>query len=150
MERLVDHDYRRVVACAQAGDGQHRELAVRAGLAERDSQPRGQMFAYPLIAHNPATDAVTDEDHAPAHRLAKNQVVKSRDAVQLIGSHLEKLGQIADALVRHPAPPPLNDFQRVNTGGALMRVLMKFRFYLSSLFNSQHGSLSGGERRGVG
>src|SRR5262245_35728821 len=83
MERLVDHQRRRVVACAEAGDGQQRKLAVRAGLAKRDPKTRGQMFAYPVITHNPATDAVADENHAPAHRLPEDQVVKSRDAVQL-------------------------------------------------------------------
>src|SRR5882672_3207716 len=139
MERLVDHQRWRMVASAEAWNRYHRELAIRAGLAQVDPQARGQMLAYPVVAHNPATDAVADEDHAPAHGLPEDQIVKSRDAVQLIRRHLEKLGQVADALIRHPAPAPLNDFQRIDTGGAFLRVLMKFRFYLSSLFFSQHG-----------
>src|SRR5262245_32566565 len=101
------------------------------------------MLAYPVIAHNPTTDAVADEDHSPAHRLAEDQVVKSRHAVQLVGRHLKKLGQVADALVRHPAPASLNDLQRINTDGAFLRVLMNFRFYLLSLFFSQHGCAQG-------
>src|SRR5215831_9038852 len=132
-----------MVASAEAGDGQHSELAIRAGLAKLNPQARGQMLAYPVIAHNPTTDAVADEDHSPAHRLAEDQVVKSRDAVQLVGRHLEKLGQVADALVRHPAPAPLNDLQRINTDGAFLRVLMEFRLYLSSLFFGQHGCAQG-------
>src|SRR5262249_14955942 len=139
MESLVDHQRRRVVACAEASDRQHSELAVRAGLTKRDPQTLGEMFAYPVVAHNPATDAVADEDHSPAHRLPEDQVVKGRHAVQLVGRHLKKLGQVADTLVRHPTTAPLNDLQRINTDGAFLRVLMKFRFYLSSLFFSQHG-----------
>src|SRR5262252_5191783 len=143
IERLVDHQRRRVVASAEAGDGQHSELAIRTGLAKLNPQARGQMFAYPVVAHNPATDAVADEDHSPAHRLAEDQVVKGRHAVQLVGRHLKKLGQVADVLVRHPAPSPLNDLQRINTDGAFLRVLMEFRFYLFSLFFSQHGCAQG-------
>src|SRR5262245_31644833 len=139
MERLVNHQRRRVVASAEAGDGQHSELSVRAGLAQIDPQARRQALAYPVVAHNPATDAVADKDHTLAHRFPENQVVKSRDAVQLVGRHLKKLGQVAYALVRHPSPASLNDLQRINTDGPFLRVLMNFRFYLLSLFFSQHG-----------
>src|SRR5262249_61881525 len=76
-----------------------------------------------------------------------DQIVKSRDAVQLRRRHLQKLGQVADALIRDPAPAPLNDLQRVNTGGAFLRVLMKLRFDLSSLFFCQHSGLQIGERK---
>src|SRR5262245_39178400 len=129
IERLVDHQRRRVVASAEAGDGQHGELAIRASLAKLNPKARGQMLSYPFIAHNPTTDAVADEDHSPAHRLAEDQVVKGRHAVQLVGRHFKEFGQVADALVRHPATAPLNDLQRINTDGAFLRVLMEFRFY---------------------
>src|SRR5262245_32305055 len=147
MERLVYHQRRRVVASAEAGDGQHSELAVRAGLAKLNPQARGQMLAYPFIAHNPATDAVADEDHSLAHRLAEDQVVKGRHAVQLVGRHLKNLGQVADVFVRHPATAPWNDLQRITTQAALLRVLMEFRFYLVSFFFSQHGCAQGVGKR---
>src|SRR5262249_32936785 len=96
------------------------------------------MLAYPVVAHNPATDAVADQDHAPAHRFPKDQVVKSRDAVQLVRRHPQELGQVADAFIRDPAPMALNDLQRINTRGSPDRVLIKLRLDLSSFFFGQH------------
>ena len=39
-----------------------------------------QVLAQMVVAHDPATDAVAEQDHVPAHRPAENQVVECRDA----------------------------------------------------------------------
>ena len=78
------------------------------------------MLAQLFITHDPATDAVAQQDDMPADRLAENQVVKSRHAVQLRRRH-SNLGHVRNALIRYPAAMPLNDLQRLDACRAIVR-----------------------------
>ena len=52
----------------------------------------------------------------PAYRAPKNQVVERRDAVDLGGRHLQKIGDVANRLVGHPAAVPLDGLQGLDAG----------------------------------
>src|SRR6266700_3199063 len=95
----VHHHGGRVVARPQADNRQQREAAVGSRLAELDPHVLGQLLANILVAHDPAAHAVADRDDVAADWLAKNQIVKSRDTIQVLYRHPEELGQILQAFV---------------------------------------------------
>ena len=111
MQIAVDHQRRRVVAGAEADDRQQREAAIGARLAQPDAEPSKSMLAQALGAQHPAGDAVADENHVLADRLAKDHVVKGRDAVELVGLICRQRGDVRKALVGYPAAMPLDDLQ---------------------------------------
>ena len=89
------------------------------GVVSPSPMPRRlhEVFAHTVVAHDPATHAIADHDHMAADRLAKNQVVESRDTVQVRGRHAKKCGDIVKALVGNPAAMPLHDFQGIDADG---------------------------------
>ena len=59
----------------------------------------------------------------PPDRLAKDEIVKGRHAVQLIAGHAEQGGDALEALVGDPTAMSLNDLQCLHTRGLLIRIM---------------------------
>ena len=85
-----------------------------------------------LITHDPATHAVAQQDDMLAYRLAENHVVKSSHTLQLRRSHLQSLGHVRDAFIRHPAAMLLYDLERLDAYRAILRVVPRVRLYFPS------------------
>ena len=58
-------------------------------------------------------------DDVPPYRLAEDQVVKRRDSVQFVGSHVKHIADVAQRFVRYPSAMPLDDFHGVNANRLL-------------------------------
>src|SRR5262245_25265858 len=100
------------------------------------------MLAYAVVAHNPAADAIADENHVLPDWFAEDQVVKGRDAIQFLRRHHQKLGQVPDAFIRDPASVMLDNPQRINADSSILRVVLQLIFNFPSFILSKHCSLS--------
>ena len=92
-------------------------------------QARGNCLAQALVAHHPAA-------HTVAHA---NNVLA--DPVQFVRCHLQKFGNILNALVRNPATMPLHNFQCLDRCRLFMRIMFKFGFDFSFFFFAQHDEI---------
>src|SRR5450756_2258629 len=135
---VVHHHDRRAIAGAQANDGQQGESAIRGRFAQRDAQAGRHGVAHGLVAHDPTTHAVADEDHVPSHRLPEDQVVERRHAVQLGRGHPEELADIPQPFVGDPPTVVLDHLERLDTDGPPVVVVLHLGFDLSPLFVAQH------------
>src|SRR2546426_6191181 len=149
VEVLVDHQSRSRIAGSEARVRKQREAAVLRGLAEADAELLADGPADSLVAHDPATDAVADEDHVPPHRLAVDEVVEGGDAVYLVRGHLQELSDVADRFVGDPAPVTLHGPQGLDAGAAPSGHDGQLVLDLLDLSVAQHGcGLIGRHRRG--
>ena len=96
------------------------------------------MLADRVVAHDPATDAVAQKVDVPAHRAAEDHRVERREAVHLVGRHVEGGGDVADAFVRHPPAPALDDLQGLRGRGALLLVPPGLGLDLAFFLVAQH------------
>ncbi len=96
------------------------------------------MLTNPLVAHDRAAHAVTDQDHMPANRAAKNQVVKRGHVVEFICRHLQESSDLHQSFVGDPSPMLLDDPQRFDAHGTPLFIARKFDFNLSFFFFAQH------------
>src|ERR671923_2210632 len=131
-----------MVAGAEADDGQQREAAIGAGFAQPNAEAGRQVLADALIAHDPARNAVAYQNDVFTHGPAEDQIVKRRDAIELVSRHLQKLGNVPESFVGDPAPMSLDDLHGLNTHSPLVRIMRELRFDLASLFLSEHKSCS--------
>src|SRR6185437_9695769 len=95
----VDHHRRSVVAGSETNDREEREAAVGRRPAEGHAEPALEVIAQRLIAHDPARDAVAEEDDVTADLATVDEVVEGGDAVELVGRHLEEARDLAEMLV---------------------------------------------------
>src|SRR5579885_2415355 len=110
---VVNHHGRRMVARSKANNREQRKPAVRRGLAHLHSQPLRQLIAQPVIAHDPATDAVAHHDDVSADGLAEDQIVERGHAVQFVNRDFQQLRDVLHG---------------VNRQGALVRIVRELRF----------------------
>src|SRR4029077_675683 len=139
---VVHHQGRSPVATAETYDRKQRESFVRGGFTKPDAEALAEMLAHPVVAHHPAAHAVAEHDHMASHGLAKNEVIKGGDTIQVRGRHAEMRGDIIQAFVGHPAPVPLHDFQRINAHRFTCGIVRGLNLDLLDLIRAQHRAAS--------
>src|SRR5579885_1680439 len=78
----IDHHCRRMVAMPETHDRQEREASVGRGPALPYAEAPLEVLAQPLVPHDPAGDAVAEQDDVSSDRTSEDEIVEGRDAVQ--------------------------------------------------------------------
>src|SRR5262249_30708405 len=103
-----------------------------------DAEALAEVLAHTVVAQHPTADAIADHDHMASDGLAKDQIIKRRDAVQVRGRHAEVRGNIVKALIGDPPSAPLYDFQRIDADGLTSGIVRCLCFNFTDLISAQH------------
>src|SRR5262245_8820164 len=138
MQIVPHHHGRGSIATSKAHNWKQREPVIRGCFTQPDAEALAEVLAHTVVAQHPAAHTVANHDHMTPNWLAKNQVVKGRDTIQVRNRHPEMLSDIAKTVVGDPAPVPLHDFQRINADGLTGGIARGLGLDLADLVSAQH------------
>src|SRR5215831_19583435 len=96
------------------------------------------MSELAVRSHNPATHAVTNIDHVPAHGAAEDEIVESGDAVQFRLRHTKQIADVFQGFVGNPTAVLLHDLHRIDAHRLASGIVRKLVFNSAALLFSQH------------